>query len=261
MRSIALIASLIALSNLVIGQTTDFKNQPWVNGYPIVLDAYRLNGIDYEKLRNTQKVTAIIYKASHGLTADVKYKKSIQTAQANGFLVASYHLGTNIDPIKQADFYLAQIGEGKNQPMALDIEAIGGNNISLPDAEKFIKRIHEKTGKYPLIYVNNAVFESINKRYDANSVFAKCGLWYARFLNTLPNLSTRVWNKVTLWQFACEINCQVCAQKDAKGNCIRREPRYTLNCPFRVDGTLYDIDINAFNGTTSNLTSFWNSFN
>lgn len=257
MKNIALITSLIALSNLVIAQTNDFKNQPWINGYPIVLDAYRLNGIDYEQLRNAQKVTAIIYKASHGLTADVKYKESIQTTQANGFLVASYHLGTNIDPIKQADFYLAQIGTGANQPMALDIEEIGGNNISLPDAEKFIKRIHEKTGKYPMLYCNNQVFEAINAKYDRNSLFAKCPLWYARFKRILPSLSTKVWDKVTLWQFACEINCQVCLERNDKGKCIRTSPEYTATCPLKVEGTANDIDVNAFNGTLADLKTFW----
>jgi hypothetical protein len=70
--------------------------------------------------------------------------------------------------------------------MALDIEEIGGNNISLADAEIFIRRIHEKTGKYPLLYINNAVFNAINAKYGRDSEFAKCRLWYARFLKNYP---------------------------------------------------------------------------
>jgi lysozyme len=222
-----------------------------------VLDAYYLNAINYTQLKASKKVSAIIFKASGGMKADTLYTKSAKKARDNGFLVASYHLGLNSDPIKQADFYLARIGADTTQPMALDIEDIGKNDITLPDAEKFIKRIFEKTGKYPFLYCNNVVFEAINAKYDRKSVFAKCPLWYARFLRALPTLSTKVWDKVTLWQFACEINCQVCLERNDKGKCIKSSPEYEPGCPMKVEGTANDMDVNAFNGTLADMKAFW----
>jgi lysozyme len=247
MKALITLALLIVLGNSSMGQSPNFSNSPWQNGFPVVLDAYYLNAINYTQLKASKKVSAIIFKASGGMKADTLYTKSAKKARDNGFLVASYHLGLNSDPIKQADFYLARIGADTTQPMALDIEGLENNNISLPDAEKFIKRIFEKTGKYPFLYCNNVVFESINTKYDRKSVFANCPLWYARFNNKpLPILSNKVWDKVTLWQFACEINCQ---DKTTKGD--------KAGCPIRIAGTANDMDVNAFNGTLEDMKAFW----
>jgi len=236
-------AFVILFCNLIFGQTDNFSDRPWLNDkYPLILDPYAPNKVDFEKLITDKRVVGILHQASRGLThKDDKYKSRAVTAKAKGLLYASYHLGLNADPIKQADFYLSVIGENKSQPMALDIEDIGGNNISLSDSELFIKRIFEKTGKYPFVYVNHKVFTEISNKYDKNSVFAKCPLWYARFINTLPKLSKKIWEKVTLWQFASEINCR------DKSN----------NCPYKVPGTANDIDINVFNGTRAELKEFW----
>jgi lysozyme len=238
-------------------QISDFKNQPWLSGYPLIIDAYGKNAMDYEKIKEDKNVGAIIYKASDGLRNDPKYTEIRKEAILNGFLAASYHLGRKGEPIKQADFYLSQIGSNTNEPMVLDIEDTEGNNISLGDAETFIKRIYEKTNKYPMVYVNNKVFNAINAKYDKSSIFAKCDLWYARFLNNLPQLSTRVWDKITLWQFASELNCQVCLERDINKKCIKSSPQYTTTCPYKIDGTKNDIDINAFNGTFEEFKTYF----
>jgi lysozyme len=238
-------------------QNSDFKHQPWLSGYPIAIDAYGKNLMDYAKIKDAKNVGAIIYKASDGLRNDPKYTESRKEAIINGFLAASYHLGRKSEPIKQADFYLAQIGVNSKELMVLDIEDTEGNNISLADAEIFIKRIYEKTNKYPMVYVNNKVFNAINAKYDKSSVFAKCDLWYARFLNNLPQLSTRVWDKVTLWQFASELNCQVCLERDIYKKCVKSSLQYTTTCPYKIEGTKNDIDINVFNGTFEEFKTYF----
>lgn len=210
------------------GQTTDFNSKPWENQkYPIIIDPYQGNEIDFEKLIQDKKVAGIIHKASQGYSEDSNYKSRSIKAKSKGLLYASYHLGTKEDPIKQADFYLKTIADNLDEPMALDIEEIGGNNISLKDAEKFITRLYEKTNRYPFIYVNNAVLNEINRLYEKNSIFAKCPLWYARFVSTLPNLNNKIWKKVTLWQFSCEINCCECKCSDNKCKEIKGKKIYT----------------------------------
>ncbi len=235
-----------------------FDNQPWLQNYPIIIDPYEGNAIDFVKLKSNPQVVGLLHRASIGMRADKKYLERSDLSKQNELHYASYHLGRKGNPIGQADFYLDVIKNNLNEPMALDIEEIGGNNISLSDAELFIKRIHEKTGKYPMLYINNAVFNAINAKYGRDSEFAKCRLWYTRFLKKLPALSTKVWDKVTIWQFACEINCNPCITKDANGDCIKRANKYDPNCPYKVEGTDFDMDVNVFNGTVEEANAFWN---
>lgn len=239
---ITLILVLLVLQSF--GQT-DFYSKPWEKEkYPIVIDAYEKNPIIMEKLVADDRTKAIFHRASIGFKADTKYKVRKTEAKSNNILYASYHLGTNADPIKQADFYLQIIGQRSDEPMALDIEDIGGNNITLKDAEKFIARIFEKTNRYPFVYVNHKVYLEINKNFDKNSIFAKCPLWYARFKNNINDITFKVWDKVTLWQFSCELNC-----------------KKTGECLYNVPGTKFDMDIDAFNGTDAVLNMLWTSTN
>jgi lysozyme len=235
---------LFTFQKSIFGQDSSFRHQPWQDErFPIVLDPYQENILDFDKIISDKRVVAVIHKASQGFKTDKKFSDRSKIAKAHNILYASYHLGTNTDPIKQADFYLTVINKNLSEPTALDIEDIGGNNISLEDAEKFINRIYEKTKHYPFVYVNNKVFKAINSKYDKNSVFAKCPLWYARFRSTLPVLENKVWDKVIMWQFSCELNCNE-----------------TGKCLYNIPGTRFDIDVNVFNGSSQDLQTFWNSY-
>jgi lysozyme len=242
MKKILLLA-VIVLTNFSAFSQDNFNEKPWENkNYPIIIDPYKGNNLDFDKIVTDKRVAAIIHKASQGFKTDGKYIERSKIAQSKKLLYASYHLGTNEDPIRQADYYLSVVKNNLDEPMALDIEDIGGNNITLDNAEKFINRIYEKTKKYPFIYVNNKVFDVINSKYDRKSSFAKCPLWYARFVTTLPKLNNKVWDKVTIWQFSCEINC-----------------KQTGKCIYNIPGTSFDIDVNAYNGSLNDLMEFWNN--
>lgn len=229
-------------------QIDSFYHQPWKNAnFPILIDAYQENRINFNTLSSDKRVKGIIHKASQGFVADQKYIERKRQASAMNLLFASYHLGTHEDPVQQADFYLQIIKEHPNDPMVLDIEDFqykqhGKGYMPLENAEKFILRIYEMTGRYPFIYVNNYVFKEINEKYDTLSVFAKCPLWYARFIPQLPVLSDKVWPSVALWQFSSEINC-----------------KETGKCLYNVPGTAFDIDVNVFQGTEKELKALWKS--
>lgn len=238
-----LLLAVIVLSNFTAFCQNNFNEKPWENkNFPIIIDPYKGNNLDFDKILTDKRVVAIIHKASQGFKTDDKYYERSTIAKSKKILYASYHLGTNEDPIKQADYYLNIIKNNLDEPMALDIEDIGGNNISLENAEKFINRIYEKTKKYPFVYVNNKVFNEINTKFNKKSSFAKCPLWYARFVTTLPKLSNKVWDKVTIWQFSCEINC-----------------KQTGKCLYNVPGTSFDIDVNVFNGNINELNELWSN--
>lgn len=225
---------------IVNAQASEF-NQPWLDSTTcIIIDAFEGNSIDFNKLKTDKKVVAIIHRATHGLKIDKKIIERKAITTQNGFLFGSYHLALSGDPIKQADFYLSNIGDFKNDLLALDLEVLDSSHMTLPDAEKFINRIVEKTQRYPYLYCNNDVFNTINQQYDSSSVFAKCKLWYARFRKGIPMFNTKVWQSYTLWQFSSEINCT-----------------QTGKCLYNVPGTFFDMDINVYNGSLKMLKMAW----
>lgn len=232
---------LCCISSTVYSQISEFT-MPWADTTKaIIIDPYEGNSINWQKLATNKRVVAVIHKASQGFKKDSQYATRKQIAVSQGLLWGSYHLGVPGDPIKQADFYLEQIQNDLTVLMALDIETLDSSkSMSLAKAEKFIDYIHTKTGRYPLLYCNNEVFEAINKRYTKESVFAKSGLWYARFRKNIPTFNTKIWDSYTLWQFSCEINCTP-----------------TGPCLFTVAGTKSDMDINVYNGTVAELRAKW----
>ncbi len=222
-------------------QISEFK-EPWKDSTrALIIDPYSENPIDFEKLITDKRVAGIIHKASQGDVADKKYAERKLLAKQNGLLWGSYHMGMKGNPIVQADYYLSITQNDTSELMALDLESLDtAKFMSLKNAEKFISHIYSKTGRYPLVYCNNTVLEEISKNYSDTSIFSKCGLWFARFIKEISNFNTTVWPSYTLWQFSCEINC-----------------KKTGECWYNVPGTLYDMDVNVYNGSVEELKASW----
>lgn len=245
MSKISTVLCLLILPLLCHSQGSEFQ-MPWKDtSKAILIDPYESNSIDWQKLSTNKQLTGMIHKASQGLRKDTKYASRKSLALQQGLLWGSYHLGTPGDPIRQANFYLEQIGRDSTILMALDIETLdAAKSMSLKNAEKFIAHIKAETGRYPMLYCNNEVFVRISQLYDSSSIFAKCGLWYARFRKNIPSFSTRVWPSYSLWQFSCEINCKP-----------------NSPCLYTVAGTKPDMDINVYNGTIAEIRAKWPSIN
>jgi GH25 family lysozyme M1 (1,4-beta-N-acetylmuramidase) len=242
MKNLLYLFLFLGTTAIVNAQTSGF-NQPWSDSTTsIIIDAFEGNSIDFNKLKTDKKVIAIIHRATYGLKVDKKIIARKAMTTQNGLLFGSYHLALSGDPVKQADFYLSNIGDFKNDLLALDLEVLDSSHMSLPDAAKFISRIVEKTQRYPYLYCNNDVFNTINQQYDSSSVFAKCKLWYARFRKDIPMFNTKIWQSYTLWQFSSEINCT-----------------QTGKCLYNVPGTLFDMDINVYNNSSKMLKTVWAS--
>ena len=220
---------------------TEFK-QPWTDTTKaIIIDPYAENPIDWDKLLTDKRVAAVIHKASQGLETDPKYAERKKIAKEKGVLWGSYHLGMPGDPIAQADFYLSLTQKDTSELMALDIESTDSTKfMNLRNAERFVTQIHNVTGRYPLIYCNKNVLEEISETYSRSVIFSKCGLWYARFVKEIPDFNTNIWDSYSLWQFSSEINC-----------------KKTGECLYNVPGTLYDMDVNVYNGTVADLKKHW----
>lgn len=258
------VLTFIALSGSTLAQT-EFK-EPWKDAArPFILDPFYRNAIDWDRLATEPRVIAIIHKASEPvmrqgrrvLTPDPEYINRRNEAKRRGYLWGSYHLGRPGDPVEQADFYLDFAKPAEDEVMALDLEGTGPSDMTVANATRFIARIRERTGRYPLVYITERVRRAIQQNPD--SVFAKTPLWYARYCLSIeevfrPQRPQAVWSTYTLWQFASEINCPT--NSATRLNC---PPQTKKRCPLPnpVPGTDYQMDVNVYNGTAEELKSSW----
>lgn len=232
----------LCCSFAAFAQSPEFS-EPWKNpNMAIAIDPYERNEIDWDLLATDTRVVAIIHRATIGVRQDRKYAERRDEAKRRGYKWGAYHFGKPGDPIKQADFFLDTVKPAKDDLIALDLESTDAKDMSLDEARVFIKRIREKTGRYPLIYANNEVAKAISQQYGADDVFAKTHLWYARFKRSVTDFPPGTWKTYTLWQFSSEQNCS---------------PAKRSACLYTVPGTEYDMDIDVYNGTIEELRSRW----
>ena len=219
-------------------------NAPWKDErVAIVLDPFEGNAIAWDQLVTEPRMVGIIHRATIGRRRDTRYRERKAEAKRRGYKWGSYHLGKPGNPIRQADFYLATVRPAADEVIALDIESLNpATDMSLANASRFIKRIRKETGRYPMLYANQAVTEEISNKFGRHSVFSKTHLWYARFKSRVIDFPTKTWDTYTLWQFSSEINC---------------EPAQPERCPFRVPGTQTDMDVNVYRGTVEELKANW----
>jgi lysozyme len=236
-------AILLIASGTGFAQTGEF-DEPWKDArVAIVLDPYEGNSIVWEELAKDPRVVGIIHRVTIGDRVDAKYAERKEVAKGRGYKWGSYHLGKPGDPVRQADFYLDAVKPADDEVMALDIESLDASkDMTLTDARRFIQRIREKTGRYPVLYANHAVVKAISDRYPKDAVFSKTPLWYARFKSRVTDFPVKTWDTYTLWQFSSEINCTA---------------SHPEHCLYRAPGTKTDMDVNVYRGTVDELKANW----
>ncbi|GAB4019557.1 MAG: hypothetical protein Fur0010_21640 [Bdellovibrio sp.] len=226
------------------GPKGDAFNRPWDRGdTSIVIDAYELNSIDWNKMSADTKMIGVIHRSSIGLRADTKYEQRREIASDRGYLWGAYHLGSRGNTIQQADFFLSIVGDEPDTLLVLDLEDTNASNfMSLDEAIVFMEYVYEKTGKIPVVYANHSTTQKLNAKVRAHPLFQQAKLWYARFKANVTDFPFGVWDEYFLWQFSSEINCTK-----------------TGSCLYNVPGTSSDMDINVFNGPAEELRSQWNN--
>ena len=210
--------------------------QPWNDpNVPLLIDPYHANSIEWEKLKTEPRVVAIIHKSTIGTSEiDPAYQSRKAEAKERGYLWGSYHWGVAGDPEKQADFYLDSVKPEDDELIALDLEdATSKTLMNADEALVFIKRIKEKSGRYPVLYTNHASAKIISLKFKGTE-FANAPLWYARFKNNITDFPTGLWPTYALWQFSSEVLFQKA-----------------------IPGTKKDMDVNVFNGTIEDIKSQW----
>ncbi|MCW0000440.1 GH25 family lysozyme [Pararhizobium sp. YC-54] len=241
---------------------------PWKSAdHALVIDAYELNIIDWDAMLKDKRIAGFISKASDGLpesfacTGDhggdtVAHCKTMwrkyavsrelyQTrrliARASGLLWGAYHLARPGNPVDQANHFLDYAAPRDDELMVLDIEGIDPEKyMSLEDAAIFAGHIRTRTGRYPMLYTNHTTAKYIAANRDRFPILSRLPLWYARYKPGIRNVFPMGnWDSYALWQFS------------AAANCGKRR------CPYRVAGTLTDIDVNVAAMNATALKAVW----
>ncbi len=259
---------LLMLASLVAQHARAADVLPWnKTDNAIVIDAYELNTLDWEALTSDKRIAGFISKASDGLPESFdcsgehagdtvahcktmwrKYAVSrelFQTrrlvARASGLLWGAYHLGRPGNPVEQANHFLDYATPRDDEMMILDLEGIDPSKfMSLEDAQIFAGHIKARTGRYPVLYTNHNTARYIAAYRNDYPVLARLPLWYARYKPDIKGVFPMGnWDNYLLWQFSSGTNCS------------------KHRCPYRVPGTLTDIDVNVAAMSPADLARIW----
>lgn len=234
--------SLLSLTGLSCRAQVDSFHTPWQDtSTAILIDAYHLNEINWDSLVTDQRVVGVIHKASDGDRVDTAYANRRQEALNRNLLWGSYHMGRPGNAKEQARHYLNTVSNDSTELLVLDLEEVENPRfMSLDSAVVFVQFIHDSTGRYPAIYSNHNTLRQISEHATADSLFAHCPLWYARFRDDIPDWIDSTWSCYDMWQFSCEINCNE-----------------TGNCVYNVPGVLFDMDVNVINRPIAEVRETW----
>ena len=207
-----------------------------------MIDAYEQNAIHWAKLADEPRVAGVIHRASTGLTADRAYAVRRIAAKKHGYLWGAYHVGTADDAGKQADLFLQTVGDARGEVLVLDIENVsGGKFMNVAQAQIFLKCVHLKTGRYPLVYAGHQTLLAIRRTPGRSNIWGHTRLWYARYTDAITDFPSCDWRRYTLWQFASE-----------------QRPGATRGAAFfPISGTRADIDVSVYWGTVEDLRHAW----
>lgn len=218
--------------------STPLLQRLMMNGaYTGIIDLSHGDSLDTTRLKSAG-FAAIIHKASEGLSfKDPLYLSRKAAARAQGFLWGAYHFSSGDSGIRQAQNFLAAIGNGdENDLYVLDFEPSShGPNMTLQQGRDWINAVHDATGRWPMVYGGGGLLRDLLEgRKD--EVFARCPLWLCDIENVPPKTILPNWPHWTLCQYwAPELGGQ--------------EPKGVPGS----DGA----DRNSFSGTEDQLRSYW----
>jgi lysozyme len=143
---------------------------------------------------------AVIIKATQGSNVpDATFAANYAEAQNAGLLRGVYHFGEGGNGVAQADFFLNTVDPDAATLVALDFERNrGGASMSIQDAVDFVTHVHDKLGRWPVLYGGGGLKDALNGR--PNAVLNQCPLWLAQYG---PNaVLPPGWAAWMLWQFS-----------------------------------------------------------
>lgn len=201
----------------------------------VVVDISHHNTVTSFQEAKNSGILGVIHKATEGLQfVDANYDGRRVLATSVGLFWGAYHFGVRGNPKGQADHFLSVVNPGITDLLVLDFEPNPREGtMTLGEAETFVTRVQEKTGRFPVLYSGQAFLrEKLGNRTD--TILRNCSLWIARYSSQLPVLPP-AFETFKLWQYT-------------DGNAGPQ--------PHQVPG-IGRCDRDKFNGDEASLRQFW----
>jgi lysozyme len=149
-----------------------------IPGTDSIIDLSHWNTVnDFAEVK-ASGVSAVLHKASQGMTMDPKYLSREFQALNSSLMWGAYHFGVQgIPAIQQADYFLGAAGMSKI--LALDWEWNNADTMTADQALAFVTRLRTKTGRWPMIYTSAAFLATIPRLIDPTIL--NCDLWLTGF--------------------------------------------------------------------------------
>lgn len=221
--------------------------EPLVTG---IVDLHHHDG-SYDLLAARERgMVAMIHKATQGKDwRDPKFEDAMRLAAEASLLRGAYHFASNSsDGAVQADWFLDRVASvvgtvADDVLLALDWE----NNpdtesgvMSVENARRFVTRVREVTGRWPLLY--SFTYFLRGKLPGRDDVLANCPLWQSQFGERPKAPASPTWREVALWQYT----------NGADG------PRDQQRYPRKTPGFAREAqDRSAFRGNVEQLRAWW----
>jgi lysozyme len=208
---------------------------------------------DFARMKR-EGIVGVIHESTYPpAVVDEKYAARQDAATRAGLLWGAYHFANASDPVRQADLFVdsvaAKARSASARPagvlMVLDFETNAhypGGTMTVPQAAAFVRRVHQRTGKYPGLYSNENRVKKVlgDPRVSAadRHTLRQCWLWIANY-HYQPK-ATGPWGEWTMWQYTGDGTCDL--------------PRSSH--PTRV-ANIPKAERNLFKGSRSGAISFW----
>lgn len=208
----------------------------------------------------------LIARSSKGLSSDSKCAAFLKGAEAQRFLIGTYHyLTPHTSATRQADFYISRLRSIKATKnlhtsrvlLVADIDS----KCTVPHMIRFVQRIKNRTGVYPLIYIENGELIRARLRRASSrqkAILRRCPYWLALYSNKYPGIptpqalirATKVWNTWAMWQYGGVLWERGRSRAKHYEAGSWDTPRYFSNLS-------KPIERNGFNGTREELYQMW----
>ena len=211
---------------------------------------------------------AMIARCGKGPVLDTKCSDFLVGAERQGFLLGSYYyLLPGTSPIYHADRFINRLLEIKNsRGLRTDrilLVADMDTRCTAAEMVAFVQRIKQRTGKYPVVYLENSstIRRTLNNAtHVQKAILRQCPYWLALYSSKNVGLETPqklanasgVWSDWCMWQYGGVWwqNGRSVPYNYRGGSW--RTPKYFGNLD-------RPIERSGFNGSTAELYTFWNN--
>ena len=148
-----------------------------------IIDLSHHNSVTDLAAAKAAGISNIIHKATEGASyVDGTYPDRRAAAQAQQIAWGCYHFGLANNIPQQVDHFLNHANPGPADLIALDWEpSSDGPVMQLSEAEQFVQLVHDKTGRWPVLYSGTYFLGQQLTAAKAESPLFKCRLWLAQY--------------------------------------------------------------------------------